>query len=356
MSKTVVGKKKEIFIFGMGNLGQGLASYFLSNGFKVEVWNRPNKKKYNELKNNYFYYNNKPVGKVLVSNSNIQKLKIKPEMIIIATTANAHDKIIRSLAGKIKNKLILIIPGCFGSFYEFSKLTGNHIFEINPSPISTRVTTVGSFSYFRQDFISNYLIGSKNIESKILEIFANGKFCHPLKSSLSNLDMILHPTIALGNIKKKNYFFYRDGINSTIEKQILLIDEERIDLGKKFNFELSDIRTSLKLKYELLNNKKYPNTLISIFKTTEPYKSSQIIYSKHVNRFIEEEVPFRLVPFYFLGIECGLKMINTRKIIDKACKIFNIDYYKLGRRIALDDIHKIDKHLYTFNKIKKLCN
>lgn len=329
--------EKSVSILGMGNIGQGLAAHFLSNDYKVFAWNRlGNQDKISLLKRAWFHYKGKNVGRVEVLEKNLSSLIFQTKIIIISTTANAHREIIDELKN-IKNKLIIIIPGCFGSYYCFKRLEGNKIFEINPPPFNIRVSKIGRFLYFNE--VDNYYIGSQYYDEDVLRLFPKGEIVHPLLSSLNNIEMILHPVIALNNKDKKKFNFYREGVNAKIVEVIKAVDEERIQLGRYFNITIDPIEKMFEKRYKHLNNTKYPENLVDIFRNTKPFVDSNITFDRSsFSRYIYEEVPFRLVPFYFLGIECGLKMKNTKYIIEKANKSEGINFFEYGRKLNINDV------------------
>ena len=330
--------QKSVSIIGMGQVGQALASYFLSKQYTVYGWNRHcfgNKR--TSLENNSFLYNGQDVGRIVLYNQDLSKIDIRSEVIIVATLANGHDEIIKAFQDRVVGKKIIIIPGCFGSYYVFNCLKGNDIYEINPSPFSARVSgTVGNFDFFSEK--KKYYIGTNDDTDQIIPLFPKGVTVSPIESSLLNIEMILHPIIALCT-ENNDYYFYREGINEKSLDLIEGVDEERLALARCLGIKIDSIANTLKKEYQALNTGVYPRGIEHIFTKTIPFINSGIVYNDcDYSRYISEEIPYRLVPFYYLGKRCGLGMCTTQAVIDLACERENINYYKEGRRLPILDI------------------
>ena len=212
--------------------------------------------------------------------------------------------------------------------------------RINSSPFFSRTTTDGTIHYIKENNI--YYIGSKKFDNDkdVFDLFPKGVHVEPMISTLMNIEMIMHPVIYIYN-NSERFHFYCEGINSIASEKIIAIDKERIELGKKLNLNIPSIVETLKAHHEHLNSDIYPGSLMTILTKTKPFINSNILFNRsEQQRYITEEVPFRLVPLYLLGKDLGLKMDNTKSIIEKSNSLFNTNYYKNGRYISISDINQ----------------
>ncbi|HDK42053.1 MAG TPA: hypothetical protein ENG87_01635, partial [Candidatus Pacearchaeota archaeon] len=243
---------KRIAILGMGDLGIALAAHFLHQNYKVTVWNRSSTKLL-MLKNiDYKINGSSPPRLPEIHDGDLYALKLSNFIVIVTSVADAHEEIIEGIKNNINsNNIVIVIPGCFGAYYEFRKhLNTNSIYEINPSPISSRVSITKNTINMKLN--SGYYIGGLGCQKDVKELFPKGEFVSPIHSSLMNVEMILHPTIFLttkGNISG----FYRDGVNYHNTKIINAIDLERLDLGMHIGIKLPSLVDILKSKYASLN-------------------------------------------------------------------------------------------------------
>lgn len=322
----------------MGNIGIALAAYFLHENYNVTIWNRSTAKRL-KLKNINFKINELRSSSVpKIHYGDLRTLKLANMIIVVTSVANAHEEIIQGIKNTINhNNIVIIIPGCFGSYYEFRKhLNTDNIFEINPSPISSRVSITENTINMKLN--NDYYIGGLFFQKDVYKLFPKGEFVSPIQSSLMNIEMILHPAIYL-TTKYDLKRFYCDGINLYNEKIINAVDSERLELGLRIGIKLPSIIEILKNKYASSNLCNYPSNMVEIFTKTKPFIDSNIRFNRlDQKRYISEEVPFRLVPMYRLGRDFGLSMKHTKLLIDMAIKFTNVDYYKIKRNVSKSDI------------------
>lgn len=330
--------KRPILIVGAGNVGIGLASYCLYKNRKVFIWSNSASKRSVLEKINYSYQGVVSRDRPIILDQDLRFMDLSNFIIIIATVANAHEYLVKKLRHSVdKSSVIIIIPGCFGSYYYFKKHLGiDNIVEINSSPINSRVDHDGNQLFLKYNPF--YYIGSTYREEEISSLFPTGTYVNPMFSTLMNIEMVLHPSIYLYS-NRDEFYFYRDGINKGSSKMICEIDLERMEVARRLGMNLPSIPEVLESHYKHMNEGVYPENIIDTLKKTKPFCESPLVFNKKLQcRFISEEVPYRLVPLFSLGRDLGVTMGNVKTLIDRASQLFNVDYYEKGRRISVTDL------------------
>ena len=155
-----------------------------------------------------------------------------------------------------------------------------------------------------------------------------------IETSFGNIGMILHPIPMLlnfGSIESNRVFkYYTEGITPTIASLIERLDSERLEIAHELGYELESIvdwmmrnyDTNGKGLYEHLQTNKYYQEIVSPVLVC--------------NRYIEEDVPYGLVPMEDTALKLGIKVPVTTEVISFANIIMNCDYRKYGRLCMLD--------------------
>ncbi|MBK5251985.1 MAG: NAD/NADP octopine/nopaline dehydrogenase family protein [Peptostreptococcaceae bacterium] len=161
------------------------------------------------------------------------------------------------------------------------------------------------------------------------EMFA-GK--NVLVTSFENINCMMHPTPSLLNVAQiesgRDWLYYYDGITPSIGAYIEKMDAARVELGKKYNLNL----TSMLEWYEKLYSVK-GGTLTESVNNTKAY--ADISGQKTLRtRYILEDVPMSLVPLAELGRVAGVRQDMVETIIDLGEFMMGEEFRKNGRNAA----------------------
>ena len=154
--------------------------------------------------------------------------------------------------------------------------------------------------------------------------------------------MILHCAPLLLNTgwtenNKSTYCYYYDGITKSIANFLEKLDNERILISKKLQFEVESTKLWLIRTYNVNGSNLYECIQNNIsYKTIDAPKSI-------FHRYILEDVPYGLVPLESLGKILNINLPYTSLVIDLASCLLEIDFRKEGRNkdFLTDDLLSI---------------
>lgn len=332
-------------IIGAGNSAFAMASHIISNGDKVNIWNRSFKTIKELISNKTISCYGVIKGKFQVDKISTNIDDVLCDVIFVTTPASSHKDIARMLATKVTEKqIILLCPGrTFGiiEFYQELKKNGcvslPKIVEMQTIIYTCRKAFNNSvFIYALKE---NVLIST--IDGNFDYVMINLPDCIRkhlvcadsfIRTSLGNVGMILHCVPVLMNIgwiemENNDFKYYIDGISQTIAKILEKLDEERMIVASKLGYELESITDWMKRTYGCDGN-----SLYEVIQNNEYYK--EILAPSIIgSRYIEEDVPCGLVPLESVAKELGVDVSITTLFINLANIVMNKDYRSVGRNI-----------------------
>ncbi|MBP9722282.1 MAG: NAD/NADP octopine/nopaline dehydrogenase family protein [Gammaproteobacteria bacterium] len=342
----------KITIIGAGHGGLALAAYFsnLHNqvtlcadnnhlGFTKQV------KKNNNTINIIDHVNNKKYNSKIFSVTNSYKTALSnSEIIFIATPSYAHQHIFNKLVSYIQaHHKIITLAGNFSTivFNNILQISQNHakctIADISSLPYACRVNNTG---YTVDIFGIKKQMGIAAIPAKRTAELANQlspvfptklvTYQNPLEIGLNITSGISHPIAALFNAgrigqNKDEFYFYKDGISEHTSVLLEQLDADRRYIGSLYNLNLPS--------YLNLMSEFYGNDYSSIhefFTKTPIHNAQKLCPSSLSDRYISQDVPFVIVPWYVLGKLKGFESIIMRNIIEIASLINKTDYLEIG--------------------------
>lgn len=151
-----------------------------------------------------------------------------------------------------------------------------------------------------------------------------------LETTLNNENPVVHPAATILNIgrieyAKGNFYLYKEGISSSVERIIDEIDKERLRLCNILGFMEQSVD-------KICTEQGYKSTIEQKINATDALPHCKGPSDKN-SRFITEDVPYGLVTWESLGRVLEYEMPTTRSIIQFASVINSIDYFKEGRTV-----------------------
>ena len=274
------------------------------------------------------------------------------DIILIATPALAHRDIAKMLADKVdSNTTIILNPGRTFGALEFERVLKEEGCKSIPKIAETQTIVYTC----RRDNKNNIEIMAMKHDVMIATtkrenmqaIFDDIPNCLKpnfrmvesiLETSLNNVGLLLHCAPTLMNIgwienPTYNFKYYVEGITPSIARFIEKIDRERLEIGKKMDIQLETICDWFKRTYnvegnllECINNE--------IYKNIEAPSTIQ-------HRYIDEDVPFGLVPLESLGKLLDVDTSHISMIINLASLVRQKDYRKEGRIIEKAEFERL---------------
>lgn len=265
-------------------------------------------------------------------------------LIFIVAPAFAHDAFMKNLIPHLRTGQIVVVCTSYWASFIYGKAVqkmGAILAEqavlayasrrVGPTEVfidgEKSELTIATYSMKRLDHVHTVL---KQIYPHIK------KADNPLETALNNGNPMLHPAIIVLNIgcieqKEKDFPFYKAGVSTRVGKVIDSVDEERMQiakaLGAKNVYSIVDMQ---KLMYGTYGT--CGETVYDVIKTNGAYEKIVWDYS-FVMRYIEEDVPFGLVPLSALGKSLGVRTPTIDSIIEISCQITGKNYWSTGTTI-----------------------
>lgn len=283
-------------------------------------------------------------AKIAGTTTNIKDAMEYSNIILLLLPSFAQEAVFEQAMPYLKDgHIIVLLPGNFGSLV-LSKM-------MKDAGISKDVTFVEAMSIpygcRRLDSNKVYISGIKNYlpvaafpANRTIEAIERleGIFPYelqPMKNvievAFSNVNMVVHPgtaTLNMGLIESRNgnFFFYKEGMSTSVGKVLDKIDEERLNIGKELDLNLLSFPD---IGYALYNVK---SVSAHDFAIKTPGHNTLAPKSSH-DRYIVEDTPYLLVPVSELGKLLGVSC-NCMESIINIDNIYNdSDYHQTGRNL-----------------------
>lgn len=333
-------------IIGTGNGGCALAADLMSKGLHICLYAHPaHAAKLDSIRQRGTLISKgviKGEFKPELLTEDMQEAVSFADNLIVAVPSYAQNELYSLMAPHLTdNHVVVNLNGNFGSLCLLKEIKNKRpiLVETNVVPHASRVSTEGVVTVLG---IKKFLtIGAlpptvSPVIKEVLEaiIPCRLEWCSDvLEVAFQSNNGVLHPAACVLNAgwiesKKGNFYFYKDGISPAVGRVIEQIDHERIEIGKRYGFEL---RTLLD---EMLSFYGGDYKSISEFALkTKLHNKIKEAPSDTRHRYISEDVPFALVPWYELGVVVNFEAKTMKSIIDLSATINVTDYMKTGRNL-----------------------
>jgi opine dehydrogenase len=338
--------KERIAVIGAGNLGQAMAGHFALGGHLVSIQNRSHAKIDEINSNDGIQLNGALDGRARLETAsyNLQDVVPGRHMIMITVPASSHADIARKIGAYLEpGQLVMLHPGhTFGAFEFKSTLnkmgidTPITIGEIQTSLLTCRLT--GPAEVFVAGIKNNIPISifpAKDGFSKANLLFqlypSSIKAPNVLKTSLDNLNAIVHPPVTLLNTGRidsgEDFLYYWQGFTPAVSTIVEALDAERFRLAEALNTRPITLQEFFSSAYPTEGEKLWQKV-----QSNEAYRN--ITAPKSIKtRLILEDLPTGLVPYSSLGQEFDLRTPLCDAFIEIANSMLKRDFRKEGRTL-----------------------
>ena len=364
----------KITIIGAGHGGLALAAHFTYHNVQVTLCAEPPHTGFSQqvLNNNNTVILKDHVNKTISTSPSIAYTKIysvtndykvgleNSDIIFIVTPSFAHEDIFRKILPYITSEhKILTLAGNFSSIIFNNILQTSNIHtkcllaDISSLPYACRTDktgcTVDVFGIKKQMGIAA-IPAKRTTELKNLldPVFPTKliPYQNPLEIGLNITSGISHPISAIFNAGrigqgKEEFYFYKEGISEHTSVLLEQLDNDRQHIGSLYNLKLP--------KYIELMEEFYGNRYDSIYEffTKTPIHNAQKLCPKSLaERYISQDVPYVIVPWYTLGKAMGFESIIMRNIIELSSMMNKKDYMNLG--VNKDKIMPVHSSIKNF--------
>lgn len=268
------------------------------------------------------------------------------DIIIIGGSAHAHEPFSKALAHNFEDGQFILFTSNFGAlrFYKWMQEAG----------VTTRVTPVETISLLYATRASEPgVVACIGLKSKLptaaLPASRTAEFLEKIKpvfpqfvaaenvwsTSLNNLNPIVHPPMVLFNAGRieatggEGWNLYADGATESVARVMLSMDAERMAVLKLISSDGIPIKDSFETLYaDYALGKK---TLSETLRQSPIHSHSAFPAPSSVDtRYINEDLPFGLVPWSLIGRAWGVPTPTIDAVIRIASTMLGVDYFERG--------------------------
>ncbi|KAH8156192.1 hypothetical protein CIB48_g12054 [Xylaria polymorpha] len=344
-----------VSIIGAGNCGCAFAADLENRGIRVLLYAHPeHSTNVDAIRENGFL---EAIGKVKgrfypsVSTNMGEALRFS-NIIVIAVPSYAQENILLELEKfDVNNHVIIAASGNFFTLVACKRIRARCLMETSASPYGSRM--VDGKQREQQQLAESWYginvfglktimpIGSlptnidANLRRDVGVIFPGSlQWCsNVIEAAFYNFNGVLHPITAVMNTgwiehTKGDFYFYQEGMTPSVTKLMQKIDDERIEIANEYGARvtscLEQMNTYYGLNHESLSDFAKGSTLHSTMKLSP---------TSMQHRYLAEDLPYVLVPWYELGLKAGKQSPFIRSLILWSSMINNTDYLGVGRNL-----------------------
>ncbi|KAF0817741.1 MULTISPECIES: NAD/NADP-dependent octopine/nopaline dehydrogenase family protein [unclassified Cytobacillus] len=253
------------------------------------------------------------------------------EIIMVTTTGTAHKSVARSIAPYLKDdQIIMIFPGYWGAlefrniFNEVGMNKKVYVAETESLIYTCRYIEPGHVRIRKikenLEFATLPATDASIVQERLKEVYPQLVATDSvLTTTLNNVNPQFHVPILLlntGRIESEgDFFFYPDGATPSVVNVIEAIENERLEIGRKLNINLSTCPELLNRFYDVVEDNIY-----DAIQNNPAYKTGKAPTTVNY-RYIYEDIPYGLHPFVKLGEKLGVETPASNLLIDLASLI-----------------------------------
>ncbi|MDD2229238.1 MAG: NAD/NADP octopine/nopaline dehydrogenase family protein [Candidatus Cloacimonetes bacterium] len=338
--------KYKITVVGTGNGGHAIAGHFAMLGHQVSLFGR-NASVMKEISANGGIELLEAIegfGQLHSISDNYEEALRDSEIIMVATTANAHGEIAKNLAPYLKEGQIIVLnPGRTGGAIEFRH-------ELKKQQVSQRVYVAEAQSLiYACRIVEPGRVRIIGVKSKVLlsalphtdtpHVIDRLNEIYPcfipvenvLDTSFENIGAIFHPSIVLFNAatieRGQGFYFYND-MTKRISEFLEKLDAERMNLGTAYGIDL--ITASDWISYA------YPNIPGDDF--CERMRNNPAYYMIPApktldSRLLFEDIPTGILPMIEFSELAGVKTPLMNAVYTIGESLLGMNFRQTGRTL-----------------------
>ena len=336
--------KNKILVLGGGHQGLAMAAHLVLRGEKINLWNRTASNIIDIIETKDIYCNGIINGVAHIDAVSADIDEVLTETIMVTTPAYAHKELAALLAPRVTDNTVIILnPGRTFGAWEFAHALNENGCKSNPKIAETQ-TILYTCRRSDKNHVTIYALKNtvmiaalnandleeirQRIPSSIRDYFTAAKSI--IQTSLGNVGMILHCAPMLMNVgwienEEAEFKYYYDGISEAVAGFLEKIDAERLKVAEAMGAGVESVSDWMRNAYDVKGANLY-----ECIRNNTCYKdigAPQVI--RH--RYLEEDVPYGLVPLESVGSYLGIPTPNTKLIIDLANAVLERDYRASGR-------------------------
>lgn len=345
--------KSGIAVLGAGHGGLAMAGHLALMGYEVNLFNRNEERIWGIMSTGGIEVKGEieGFGKINLATTSMKEAIENVDLIMVVVPAYAHRWMAEQAAPFLKSGQVVILhPGRTYGALEFRMVLNDKnvtadviIAEAQTFIYASRVIGPGQVHIFRiKNSIPVASIRAHMIPSVLKKIknifpqFVPGD--NTFKTSFDNIGSVFHPAISVLNTgwieDDRDFEFYREGVSESVANVLEKVDKERILVA-----EALGIRAMSALQWLYMAYNTTGDSLYEAIRKNPGYQGIKAPRTLKM-RYLEEDVPYSLVPIASTGNMLGIDTPAINTIIDMASMLNKRDYRAEGRTV---DRLRIDK-------------
>ncbi|KAI9928634.1 hypothetical protein ASPWEDRAFT_735324 [Aspergillus wentii DTO 134E9] len=343
-----------VTIVGAGPCGCAFAADLASRGKSVMLYGHPDHRgaiPMIEKNGGWLTASGEVSGDYQIQTTSDLYLAIRHSSFIVTTVPSyGQDDILTVLSQfDLRNHTLIINVGNFFYLSARQKVNAYAILETDISPYATRITGDQVFVKGCKKSLAIWAeppttqIERHNHQAELAlrrqveSIFSqNLVWCQSLlQVGLNNINPVVHCPAALMNAgwieaTKGDFYFYAQGMSPAVSRVTEKVDAERMAIGRAYGFDLVDVTTYMNQNYT--HDQAYGN-YHDFASTSVVHNKTKSAPTSMKHRYLLEDILYGMVPWYELGLKCGLPSPTIRSLIEMASVVSGFDYLEHGRSL-----------------------
>lgn len=346
MSQTDKKDGFKVAVLGAGHGGLAMAGHLALMGHKVNLFNRGEERLWGVRSSGTIEITGEVegFGELNMATTSMKEAISGVEMIMVAVPAFGHRWMAEQMAHHlVDGQVIVLHPGRTFGAIEFKQILKKHkvtadiiIAEAQTFIYASRATGPSQVHIFRiKHSIPVAAIRAHLIPVVIKKLrkfypqFVPGD--NVFKTSFENIGSVFHPAICILNAgwieNDIDFQFYHEGATREVTYVLEKIDEERIKVAEALGIRAISARQWLYMAYSAEGN-----TLFEAMRKNSGYRGILAPSSLKV-RYMEEDIPYSLVPIASVGNLLKVKTPTIDSIIHLGSQLSRCDYWSRGRTV-----------------------
>lgn len=339
-------KDQRIAVIGAGHGGLAMAGHLALMGCRVNLFNRGEERLWGVRNSGTIELTGEVhgFGEISIATTSMKEAIEGVELIMVVVPANGHRWLAEQMAPYLADGQVIVLhPGRTFGAIEFRQVLRKNgckadviISEAQTFIYASRATGPSQVHIFR----IKHSIPVASIRAHLIpDVIRKLRRFYPqfvpgdnvFKTSLENIGSVFHPAITILNTgwieHDVDFQFYHEGATPSVTRVLEKIDEERVSVAEALGIRAITARQWLYMAYSADGE-----TLFDAMRKNVGYRGILAPRSLKV-RYLEEDIPFSLVPIASVGRMLNVPTPTIDSIIHIGSAIGGIDYYENGRTV-----------------------
>lgn len=355
-----------IAVLGAGHGGMAMAGHLALMGYEVNLFNRGDERLWGVRSSGGIELTGEVIGfgPIKMATTSMEEALSNANLIMVVVPALAHRWIAEQAAPFLRDgQMIVLHPGRTLGALEFKQVLESLnveadviISEAQTFIYASRAIGPAQVKIFS---IKNSIPVASIRAHLIPMVIKQLRKCFPqfvpgdniFKTSFDNIGSVFHPALCILNSgwieDDADFQFYHEGATQSVAQVLESVDNERIAVAEALGIRAISARQWFYMAYSTAGD-----TLFEAMRKNPGYRGIMAPHTLKM-RYIEEDVPFSLVPIASVGKIFGIPTPTIDSLIQLASILNNKDYWADGRtleRLGIADMSLRDLRLLAIGE------